>query len=78
MAANGAIYCNGAASLAEEETTVSVRLDARGGKEIARIETSGGEKELSVPLTGSAVGKHAVYFVFSTKGKARMDCFTFD
>ncbi len=63
---------------AEEETTVSVRLDARGGKEIARIETSGGEKELSVPLTGSAVGKHAVYFVFSTKGKARMDCFTFD
>ena len=36
---------------AEEETTVSVRLDARGGKEIARIETSGGEKELSVPLT---------------------------
>ena len=62
---------------AEERTAVSVRLDTREGKEIARIEASGGRQEISAPLTGGTVGKHAVYFLFSTNGKAQMDCFTF-
>ena len=61
---------------AETPCTVSVRLDTPGGKEIARFEA---EKETTVPLTGSAVGKHAVYFVFTlTGGTAEMDRFTFD
>ena len=61
---------------AETPCTVSVRLDTPGGKEIARFEA---EKETTVPLTGSVVGKHAVYFVFTlTGGTAEMDRFTFD
>jgi len=64
---------------AEAGTDVSVRLDTRGGKEIARIEAGPGGQEITSPLTGSAVGKHAVYFVFKMKqGKAQMDRFTFN
>ena len=62
---------------AEGEGTASVRLDAPGGKEIAQLEVRNGE--VSAPLTGSAIGKHAVYFVFRmNKGRAGMDRFTFD
>ena len=62
---------------AEGEGTASVRLDRPGGKEIARLEVRNGE--VSAPLAGSAIGKHAVYFVFSMeKGRAEMDRFTFD
>ena len=57
--------------------TVSVRLDTRDGKEIAKTEVTTGE--VSVPLTGSAIGKHAVYFIFNMKeGTAELDRFTFD
>ena len=61
----------------EGKGVISVRLDAPGGKEIAHLEAGNGE--ISVPLTGSATDRHAVYFVFSLKeGTAEMDRFTFD
>ena len=64
---------------ADDWTMVSVRLDERGGKEIARFTVNAGEKEKTVPLTGSVIGKHAVYFVFHLeKGAASFDRFTFD
>ena len=62
---------------AEGDATVSVRLDTPGGREIALIESVRGEA--TVPLKGGVTGKHAVYFVFGTKGgKAVMDRFTFN
>ena len=61
----------------EGKGTVSVRLDEPGGREIARMDAASGE--ITVPLTGSAIGRHAVYFKFSLEeGKAEFDCFTFD
>ena len=62
---------------AEGKGNVSVRLDAPGGREIAKAELVDGE--ICVPLNGGVTGKHAVYFVFSLKnGKAELDRFTFD
>ncbi len=62
---------------AEGETTVSVRLDTPGGKEIAKLTPA--DSGMKIPLTGSAIGKHAVYFVFTVKnGTADLDRFTFD
>ena len=62
---------------AEGEGTACVRLDTPGGKEIARLEVKAGEA--SAPLTGSVIGKHAVYFVFRMrKGTAELDRFTFE
>ncbi len=62
---------------AEGEGTACIRLDTPGGKEIARLEVKAGE--MTVPLAGSAVGRHAVYFVFRMKeGRAELDRFTFD
>ena len=62
---------------ADASVNVSVRLDAPGGREIARLEAVNGE--VTVPLNGGITGKHAVYFVFETaEGKAEMDRFTFD
>ena len=62
---------------ADTGVNVSVRLDAPGGREIARIEEANGE--VTVPLNGGITGKHAVYFVFEmAEGKAEMDRFTFD
>ena len=62
---------------AEGEGTASIRLDTHDGKEIARLEVKDGQ--VSAPLSGSAIGRHAVYFVFRMKtGKAEMDRFTFD
>ena len=59
------------------EGTVSVRLDTRGGKEIAKTEIRDGE--ITLPLQGGVIGKHAVYFVFRMKsGSAELDRFTFD
>ena len=61
----------------EGEGTASVRLDAPGGKEIARLEVRNGET--SAPLACGVTGKHAVYFVFRMKkGTAALDRFTFD
>ena len=61
----------------EGKGTASVRLDTPGGREIVRFDATDGE--VTVPLTGSAIGKHAVYFVFALeKGTAEMDRFTFD
>ena len=62
---------------ADASVNVSVRLDAPGGRESARLESVNGE--VTVPLNGGITGKHAVYFVFETaEGKAEMDRFTFD
>jgi hypothetical protein len=62
---------------ADASVNVSVRLDAPGGREIARLEAVNGE--VTVPLNGGITGKHAVYFVFETaEGRAEMDRFTFD
>ena len=61
----------------DASVNVSVRLDAPGGREIARLEAVNGE--VTVPLNGGITGTHAVYFVFETaEGKAEMDRFTFD
>ena len=61
----------------ETRATVSVRLDAPGGREIAWLEAEGGE--VTVPLKSGVIGKHAIYFVFNMpEGKAEMDRFTFD
>ncbi len=60
---------------------VSVRLDARGGREIARAQLRPGMEEIRAKLTGGVIGKHAVYFVFSSEqdGPAvDFDRFTFD
>ena len=61
--------------------SVSVRLDARDGKEIAAFRAENGTKEITTPVHGAGIGKHAVYFVFSAEGDgaaAEMDTFTFD
>lgn len=61
--------------------SVSVRLDARDGKEIAFFRVESGTKEITTPVQGAGIGKHAVYFVFSAEGNdsaAEMDAFTFD
>lgn len=65
---------------APKGTEISVRLDAPGGQEIASLTADGGKEEVTDPLTGSAIGKHAVYFIFRGLGnrKAEMDRFTFD
>ena len=62
---------------ADGKCSISVRLDAPGGKEIARFSSGNGEK--GIPLRSGVTGKHAVYFVFGLEsGKAVMDRFTFD
>ncbi len=61
--------------------SVSVRLDARDGKEIAAFRAENGTKEITTPVHGAGIGKHAVYYVFSAEGDgaaAEMDAFTFD
>ena len=66
---------------ANEKVTVSVRIDAYDGKEIASFTAEPGEEEITVPVRGAGIGKHAVYFVFSAEGNgpaAEMDRFTFD
>lgn len=64
---------------AMEKTNVSLRLDTREGKEIACFELDPGDQTVTVPLTGSAIGRHAVYFVFHMpSGTVKMDRFTFD
>ena len=64
----------------EGKTEISVRLDTPGGREIAAFSVLTGQSEATVPLTGGAVGKHAVYFAFSMDqgARAEMDRFTFD
>ena len=62
---------------ADGKGEVSVRLDSRDGKEIARFAAADGE--VSAPVTGGLIGKHAVYFVFDMEeGTAELDRFTFD
>ncbi|MBP5727002.1 MAG: hypothetical protein J6Y48_07990, partial [Clostridia bacterium] len=64
---------------ADGKGEVSVRLDSRDGKEIARFAAADGE--VSAPVTGGLIGKHAVYFCFfaEKEGAAvELDCFTFD
>ena len=61
--------------------TVRVRLDDRGGKEIAAFRAEKGSIEKTIPVRGAGIGKHAVYFIFEAEGDgpaAEMDMFTFD
>ena len=61
--------------------TVRVRLDDRGGKEIAVFRVEKGSIEKTIPVRGTGIGKHAVYFIFEAEGDgpaAEMDAFTFD
>ncbi len=63
------------------EVKVSVRTDTRDGKEIASFAAEPGMEEITVPVRGAGIGKHAVYFVFRTEGDApaaEFDRFTFD
>ena len=66
---------------AKAKITVSVRIDACDGKEIASFTAEPGTGEVTAPVKGAGIGKHAVYFVFSAEGHgpaAEMDRFTFD
>ena len=66
---------------AQAPVTVTVRLDARDGKEIASFRTENGKTEYTVPVQGTGIGKHAVYFVFKVEKEgstAEMNRFTFD
>ena len=66
---------------AMQPAAVSVRLDARYGKEIASFRLNEMDTEYTVPVHGADVGKHAVYFVFTAEQDgpiAEMDRFTFD
>ena len=61
--------------------SVSVRLDAHDGKEIAAFRAEAGEQEITAPVRGAGIGRHAVYFVFSSEAEgpaAELDRFTFD
>ncbi len=66
---------------AKAPVKVSVRLDARDGKEIAAFPAKPGIAAFAAPVTGAGIGKHAVYFVFSAEQDgpvAEFDRFTFD
>ena len=61
--------------------TVSVRLDAYDGKEIAAMDIPEGTGETIAPLSSGVIGKHAVYFRFALPARnetAEFDSFTFD
>ena len=65
----------------KERVTVRVRRDAWDGKEIACFTAEPGTEEITAPVRGAGIGKHAVYFAFSAEGEgpaAEMDRFTFD
>ena len=59
---------------------VQVRLDTRDGKVIAAFTAEPGTEEVTVPVRGAGIGKHAVYFAFSAEGDktAELDRFAFD
>ena len=66
---------------AAQPVTVSVRLDTRDGKEIAVFPSQEGKTEYTVPVHGTGIGRHAVYFVFASECQgpaAELDRFTFD
>ena len=66
---------------AKKPAKVSVRLDARDGKEIASFCTDETKTEYTAPVSGAGIGKHAVYFLFSAEENgsvAEMNRFTFD
>ncbi len=60
---------------------VAVRLDTYDGREIAAFDCAEGTADITAPLTCGVIGKHAVYFAFSSKAEGPVvtfDCFTFD
>ena len=61
---------------AKGPATVSVRIDDRDGKEIARAGIPEDSGETTVPLNSGVIGKHAVYFRFSVPDDS--DCVVFD
>ena len=66
---------------ARSPLSVSLRVDDYQGREIARSEVLPGADEITLPLTSGVIGKHAVYFAFSSPHPgpvADFDRFTFD
>lgn len=66
---------------ADQPLTVSVRVDAYNGREIARLDVSSGEYEKTVALTAGVIGKRAVYFAFLSEEPGTVgsfDSFFFD
>ena len=66
---------------AQKPVKVTVRLDARDGKEIAAFKAQEGKTEYTVPVKEAGIGKHAVYFLFEAEDDgpaAELDRFTFD
>ena len=62
------------------EAEVNVRTDSCDGKVVASGEISASEKEIKLDLSSGIVGKHAVYFEFTSvdEKKLEFDRFTFD
>jgi hypothetical protein len=62
------------------DAEVKVRTDACDGKVVASGEISASEKEIKLDLSSGIVGKHAVYFEFTSvdEKKFEFDSFTFD
>ena len=66
---------------AEAPLTLSVRADSRDGKTIASAGIQPGEREITLPLNSALIGRHAIYFAFSSDRSgpiADFDRFTFD
>ena len=60
---------------------VEIRVDSYDGKRVACFRAETGEQEITVPVSGAGIGKHAVYFRFSAEKEgpvAELDAFTFD
>jgi hypothetical protein len=61
--------------------SVSVRIDAYDGKEIACMYIPAGDETTTAALTSAVIGKRAVYFLFTVDGESEnteFDSFTFD
>jgi hypothetical protein len=66
---------------ADAPLTLKVRLDSWQGKIIAETLVEPGETEVTLPLNSGIIGKHAVYFDFTTRQSGPIACFdrfTFD
>lgn len=64
-----------------EDITVKVRVDDYKGKVIAQFKMKKGDKVATAPVTAGVIGKHAIYFDFTSDSKnviAEFDSFTFD
>ena len=66
---------------ADAQLTLKVRTDSWQGKIIAEALVEPGETEVTIPLNSGIIGKHAVYFDFTSTQSGPVACFdrfTFD